>query len=555
MQLLYNATIYTQDHGNPVASAVAIQNGHILDIGSDEQILAEVSSNTHRKDLTGLTIIPGLCDSHIHLEYLALGLQKINCETATKAECLHRVAERAKITPPGEWILGHGWNHNEWSDTATGERNRSTIAGGLPSAMELDAVAPNHPVFLTAKSLHSAWVNSLAMQIVGINSHTPEPEGGKIVCTPGNTLSGGIQGNPTGILLERATELVSQRLPEPSIEEISQAILKTQSMLWQMGITSVHDFDGQRCFSALQMLHARGELQLRVIKGITFENLQHAVSFGLFTGSGDNFLRIGSVKLFADGALGPKTAAMFQPYDGETPVDANTGILFLNEEELIKIGKETSQNGLSLAIHAIGDRANHVVLNAYTALRQFEHARGLPALRHRIEHVQLIQPDDVNRLAELDVVASMQPIHATSDMVTADRYWGKRVANAYTWRTLLNHNTILAFGSDAPVESPNPFWGLHAAVTRRRADGSPGPQGWQPAQRLNVTEALGAYTVGAAYAAGMENLLGKLAPGYLADLVILDTDPFTCDPDHLRNICPLATMVNGNWVWQADAIV
>jgi predicted amidohydrolase YtcJ len=168
--------------------------------------------------------------------------------------------------------------------------------------------------------------------------------------------------------------------------------------------------------------------------------------------------------------------------------------------------------------------------------------------------VQLIHPEDVNRLAELGVIASMQPIHATSDMVAADRHWGKRVANAYAWRTLLNHNTILAFGSDAPVESPNPFWGLHAAVTRRRADGSPGPQGWQPAQRLNVAEALGAYTVGAAYAAGMENLLGKLAPGYLADLVVLDTDPFTCDPDNLRNISSVATMVNGIWVWQASAI-
>jgi len=554
MLLLHNATIYTQDHRNPVASAVVVHNGRILAIGSDEQILAEFSTNAHRKDLNELTIIPGLWDSHLHLEYLALGLQKIDCETATKAECLHRVEERAKITPPGEWILGHGWNHNEWPDVVTGNGTQSTTPGGFPTAKELDAVAPNQPVFLTAKSLHSAWVNGLAMQKVGITSHTPEPKDGKIVHYPSNTQSGGKQGDPTGILLERAMELVSQRLPEPSIDEVSRAILKTQSMLWQMGITNVHDFDGERCFSALQMLHARRELQLRVIKGIPFENLQHTISLGMCTGSGDDFLRIGSVKLFADGALGPKTAAMFQPYDGEPLAEANCGILFLNEVELFKIGKQASQNGLSLAIHAIGDRANHEVLNAYALLRQYEHAQGLPALRHRIEHVQLIHPEDINRLAELGVIASMQPIHATSDMVAADRHWGKRVANAYAWRTLLNHNTILAFGSDAPVESPNPFWGLHAAVTRRRADGSPGPQGWQPAQRLNVAEALGAYTVGAAHAAGMENLLGKLAPGYLADLVVLDTDPFTCDPDNLRNISSVATMVNGNWVWQASAI-
>jgi predicted amidohydrolase YtcJ len=204
-----------------------------------------------------------------------------------------------------------------------------------------------------------------------------------------------------------------------------------------------------------------------------------------------------------------------------------------------------------MTAHAIGDRALHEILDGYEQLRSYERERGLPALRHRIEHVQIIHPDDARRLGKLGIIASMQPIHATSDMLAAEKYWGERVNLAYAWQTQLDAGAILAFGSDAPVESPNPFWGLHAAVTRRRTDGSPGPDGWHPEQRLTMREALEGYTIGAAYAAGLEDRLGRLSPGFYADLIVLEKDPFTCPPDDLLTMQSAATMLGGEWLWQA----
>jgi predicted amidohydrolase YtcJ len=247
-----------------------------------------------------------------------------------------------------------------------------------------------------------------------------------------------------------------------------------------------------------------------------------------------------------DGALGPHTAAMFQPYIGE---DDNRGILNMDGEELFEYGRKAAQVGLGLTVHAIGDRANHEVLNAYEQLRAYEQENHLPALRHRIEHVQVIHPDDAARLGKMDIIASMQPIHATSDMLMADAFWGERSRLAYAWRTQLDHGARLALGSDAPVESPNPFLGLYAAVTRRRADGSPSPEGWYPEQKLTLAEAWEGFTLGPAYAANMENRLGRLAPGYLADLIVLEKDPFTCMPEELLTMQSSATMVGGEWVY------
>jgi predicted amidohydrolase YtcJ len=239
---------------------------------------------------------------------------------------------------------------------------------------------------------------------------------------------------------------------------------------------------------------------------------------------------------------------MFQPYLNEPE---NLGILNLDAEELFELSRRAALAGLSMTVHAIGDRAVHEVLDAFEQLRAYEKEQSLPHLRHRIEHVQVLHPDDAPRLAKLDVIASMQPIHATSDMSMADRYWGERSSLAYAWRTQLNHGARLAFGSDAPVETPNPFLGLHAAITRQRADGSPSAEGWYPAQKLTLTEALEAYTLGPAYAANAEGRLGKLAPGYLADLIVLDQDPFDCHPSEMLTMAPSATMIAGAWVWQA----
>lgn len=299
---------------------------------------------------------------------------------------------------------------------------------------------------------------------------------------------------------------------------------------------------------ALQQLHTRGKLKLRVTKSIPIEDLDHAVELGLRTGFGDDWLRIGSVKAFMDGALGPHTAAMFQPYEKEPE---NRGILNMDAEELFESGRRAAGAGLSLAVHAIGDRANHEVLDAYEQLRRFERDNNLSPLRHRIEHVQILHPDDAGRLAHMGIIASMQPIHATSDMHMADQYWGERAQHSYAWSTQLKQGAHLAFGSDAPVESPNPFLGLHATVTRQRADGSPGPEGWYPEQRLSLQQAIEGFTLGPAYAAGMESRLGKLVPGYLADLIVIAKDPFTNPPADLLKMESSATMFGGEWVWQS----
>lgn len=531
MKLLYNARIHTQNPAQPAATAIAIERDRVVAVGGTDELFNRFT-RAQPENMDGRVILPGLTDAHIHLKAYALGLQKIECETDTKEECLRRVAERVKRAKPGEWILGHGWNQNSWSPSpGRGE-------GGFPHASDLDAIAPNNPVYLTAKSLHAGWVNTAAMRLANITAQTPDPQHGQV--------QRDAQGNPTGILLETAMALAAHVIPDPSEADVADAMEKAQSILWRMGLTGVHDFDRRDSFMALQLLHAQGRLKLRVLKNLPVELLDQAHELGLRGGFGDEMLRIGNVKVFMDGALGPHTAAMFQPYLGE---ENNRGILNMDGEELFEHGRKAAGVGLGMTVHAIGDRANHEVLNAYEQLRRYERENRLPALRHRIEHVQVLHPDDTARLGALDVVASMQPIHAVSDMKMADDFWGsERARLSYAWRTQLDSGARLVFGSDAPVESPNPFWGLHAAVTRRRADGSPSADGWYPEQKLTLAQAWEGFTLGPAYAAYMDDRLGRLAPGHLADLIALEKDPFTCDPDELLSMQSSATMVAGEWV-------
>lgn len=530
MKLLYNANIYTLDPAQPKASAILMDGGRIRALGGKDALEAMPHGGVEKQDMRGATILPGLTDAHLHLEQYALSLTKIDCETKTKDECLRRVAERVKQAKSGEWILGHGWNHNEWSGS-----------GELPAAKDLDALAADNPVYLTAKSLHAAWANSAALRLAGITADTPDPKDGAIQRNS--------SGQATGALLETARFLVEQVIPEPSVNEVAQAIEKAQPILWRMGLTGLHDFDRRKSFMALQQLRAQGRLKLRVNKNLPVESLDHAFELGLCTGFGDDWLWIGSVKAFMDGALGPRTAAMFQPYLNDPD---NRGILNMDGVELFEYCRRAADVGLSMTVHAIGDRANHEVLNAYERLRKYETEKGLPRLRHRVEHVQVLHPDDAPRFAQLEVIASMQPIHASSDMYAADRFWGERSALAYAWRAQLNYGARLAFGSDAPVESPNPFWGLHAAVTRRRADGTPSAEGWYPEQKLSLAEALSAYTFGAAYAANAEHRLGKLASHYLADLIVLERDIFSAAPDALLDTNPSAVMIDGEWVYASS---
>ena len=523
--LLYNGAIRTLDPALPVASAVAIRGGRILAAGADDEMRQRLPGlpSGQQVNLEGRAVLPGLTDAHLHFEWYALGLKNVNAETATLDECLARVAAQAARTPAGRWVTGLGWNQNAWG-------------GAFPTAADLDRAAPNHPVFLSAKSGHAGWANSLAMRLANVSAATPNPPRGEIQRDAG--------GQPTGIFFEDAIELVSHRAPEETSDEVATAMLAAQQNAWRAGLTGIHDFDGRRSFTAFQLLRERGQLGLRVVKQIKVPHLAEAIGLGLRSGFGDDWLRIGNIKVFMDGALGPRTALMIEPYDGEPD---NRGITVTDKEELYEFATQAAANGLAMTVHAIGDKANHDLLDVYATIRDEERGRGQPPLRHRCEHVQLLHPDDYTRLGRLNVIASMQPIHATSDMDMADRYWGARCAGAYAWRTQLEAGAVLAFGSDCPVEDFNPFWGIHAAVTRQRADGRPGPDGWYPDQRLTVEEALRGFTQGAAYAGYAEHRLGSLAPGYLADLIVLDRDIFTVAPSAIHDTQVLGTLIGGEW--------
>lgn len=527
MRVLYNAKIRTNNAQQPAVQALAIDHGRVIAAGGDAAI-RDQHPGAEQIDMHGQVIWPGLTDAHIHLHLYSFALKNINCETPTRDECLRLVAEKTRQVRPNEWIQGFGWNQHNWVE-------------GFGTSTDLDAVAPAHPVYLVAKSGHAGWANSAALRAAGITRASVDPQGGKI---------GRFEdGSPNGLLFETAMELVEKAIPVPTDEEVAESLDSAQETLFRVGITSVHDYDRRQCFSALQMLQQRGRLRLRVIKSIPLEDLEQAVAIGLRTGFGNDVLRIGSVKLFADGALGPRTAAMLQPYENDRE---NTGILLLDNEQIFEYGQQATSHGISMAIHAIGDRANHEVLLAYEQLRRYEREHNLPPLRHRIEHVQVLHPDDYGQLAGLDIIASVQPIHATSDMYAADKHWGSRSAGAYAFRMLIERGTRVAFGSDSPVELPNPFLGLHAAVTRQRPDGSPGDSGWYPDQRLSLEQALHGFTTGPAYAAGLENQMGQLAPGFLADLIVLEQNPFSQPASQLHAVQPLATMIGGEWVWQQN---
>lgn len=524
MRILHNAKIFTLRDDHPTASAIAINEGKIAAVGRLDDLLPLATRATELVDLQGSTIWPGLTDSHVHLQMYALGLKFVDCETISREECIQRVANKVSQSPAGTWVQGHGWNQNDWPE-------------GFGNTDLLDVISPNNPVYLTAKSLHAGWANSAALRMAGITQTTPDPADG--------IIQRDASGRPTGILFESAMGLLESAIPALSQNQITEAIDQAQPVLWSMGLTGVHDFDRRSCFRALQTLDSTGKLKLRVVKSIPLEDLEHAVAVGLQTGFGSEHLRIGSVKLFADGALGPQTAAMIQPYEN---VPDNFGLLFLDAEQIVEHGQLAARSGLSLAIHAIGDRANHEVLKAYAQLRQLETNESRPHLLHRIEHVQVLHPDHLQQLAELNIAASMQPIHTTSDMDTADRHWGSRARYAYAFKTLRDRGTRLIFGSDAPVESPNPFWGLHAAVTRQRHSGYPAPDGWNQQERMELQQALESYTTQPAFVAGWGDRLGRLAPGFNADLIVLPSNPFQIDPSTLHSIKPDRVMIAGEWV-------
>ncbi|MCE5257647.1 MAG: amidohydrolase, partial [Chloroflexi bacterium] len=524
-QLLFiNGRIHSLNPGQAVASVLLIRGGRVAYLGDDPAAGGLARRGVETIDLPGACVLPGLTDAHLHLQWYAEGLAQVQAEQPRAEDVLAEVGRRAAELPEGAWITGYGWDHNAWG-------------GELPSAAMLDACAPLHPVRLMAKSGHALWVNSAALHLADINSATLDPDGGQIVHTPA--------GDPSGILLENAMQLIKRIIPPATPASLLPAMRRALALLARAGLTGVHNMDGAAAFAAEQMLLERGELALRIVQQIPLAQLDQSLALGLRSGYGSDRLRIGAVKMFMDGALGPRTAWMLAPYESEP---RTLGIETTPITEIYAAVARANAGGLACAIHAIGDRAVRQVLDAYEA-------GGALGIRNRIEHVQLIDEADLPRLAKLGVIASMQPLHATSDMLMADRHWGARCANAYAWRALQESGAVLAFGSDCPVETPDPLRGLHAAITRRRADGSPGEQGWYPAQRLTPEQALCAYTSGPAYAAGVEGRLGTLAPGKLADLTILERDPFTCDPAELPHTAVLGALVEMEFAWRDPGLV
>jgi hypothetical protein len=441
-------------------------------------------------------------------------------------EALQRVSQAAAGKGPDEWVHGYGWASDGWSDS------------GTPTAAALDRVAPHCPVLLDHRIfLHGAWVNSRALEIAGITARTPDPPGGKIQRDE--------QGNPTGILFEEAVTLVSRHVPPLRTPRLAEAMRKAQELCWQVGLVGLHDLDGASSFRALQSLHRQGQLGLRVIKNLPVDLLEHAVALGLQSGFGDDWLRIGSIKIFADGALGTRSALLFAPY-GDDP--RNYGITVTDKALMLEQALRASREGLSLAIHAIGDRAVHDVLDVLEVVRGDEAERGIPPqhLRHRIEHLQICPAADRERLAPLGVIASMNPYHVIPDAEVVDRILGERGRFTHTYRDVLETGATVVFSSDAPFAPIDPWQGIMAAVMRQSPE-SPFNRGWYPEQKLTLAEAIHGFTMAAAITAGQERRQGSVSEGKLADLVIFDRDIFDLSPDGYPEVAVDGTLVGGEF--------
>ena len=519
IRILHNARIFTGVKGHPWAHALALARGRV--VATDRAALDwRGAPDVAIEDMNGALVVPGLTDAHIHLMWYAQGLRELDLRDLDREATLAAIAAKAAESEPGAWITGRGWDQNIWKDTA------------YPSAAELDRVAPRHCVMLNAKNGHAIVANSLAMAAGGVTADTVDPEHGRV--------ERDVRGDPTGMFFEDAMAYVGRAKPRPGLSELVDLIDEAQGNLMARGITGGHDVDGNPAFGAIQELKRQGRLRIRVVKYVRLEALDGVIDAGLRSGLGDDQLRLGGLKLFADGALGARTAAMFEPYEEEPD---NLGMLTLAPDRLMEISQRAAANGLALAIHAIGDRTNRIVLDVLEAVQSID-----PSLRHRIEHVQLIDRADQTRLGHSGIVASMQPIHAIHDQRMADRYWGDRSAQAYAWRSIQDAGATLAFGSDCPIEIFDPFLGLYAAVSRRsETDGYPGADGWYSEQRLTLTESLRAFTWGGAYAAGLEDRLGCLAPGYHADLIVLDRDIFALPPEALLETKVERVMIAGAW--------
>lgn len=519
--VLYNGRIHAPN--GVIQSAIACASGRILALCADDEARSWLGLGGEAVDLGGRLVLPAFHDAHTHFAAFALSRSAVDLKGVTSpTEAARRVGEAARSLAPGAWITGWGWSHDLWG-------------GELPTRALLDQAAPSYPVALSRNDGHGMWVSSEALRRAGITRNTPDPERGAIRRDP--------TGEPTGVLTERAMDPVEAVIPEPTHAEIVRAIEAALPIAYRAGLGAITCMERLADYRAYRTLRDEGRLGLRVGMCLSAGDFEEEVELIAREGRGDVWLHWTHLKLFADGALNPRTAWMLEPYADDP---SNRGIAVTPPDEIRRWSERAAAAGFPLAVHAIGDAANRAVLGALEATRDCWEPLGL---RPRIEHVQTLAPSDVPRFAALGIVASMQPIHCTQDLLVADRALGPRADRAYVFRSLADSSATLAFGSDCPVETLDVLAGLYAATTRRRANGYP-EGGWYPAQRLTLDEAVRAYTLGAAQAEGEAHRRGSLEPGKLADLVILSRDIFAAAPEALLDTRVDGSIVDGEWKYR-----
>lgn len=527
---LHNVNGYTSsDDGVRQFSVLVFDDaGKVVATGGDELLAGTAGGD--RIDGGGATVLPGLIDAHAHV--YGLGFLKTSLDITgvpSVDDAANRIRDYAAENPHSRWILGRGWNQVLWP------------VKEFPTAAHIDAVVSDRPVWLRRIDGHAAWANSAAMKLAGIDNDTPDPVGGKILRDD--------NGHATGIFVDLAMDLIEQHLPKAEKDDYRQALKSAVDALVAEGMTSVHDAGIDLMNAEVYISMAdNDELDMRIyaMTGGAGEVLD-AIGKPLRS-YGNDRLEIASVKLYADGALGSRGAAMIEPYSDDAE---NRGLAFWTQGELDRMVAKANDMGFQVGIHAIGDLGNRMALDAFEAAQQGKSS----ALRNRVEHSQIIALEDIPRFAALGVIASMQPTHATSDMNMAeDRVGPDRILGGYAWRRLLDSGAVIASGSDFPVELSNPFHGLYAAVTRQGRDGEP-EDGWYSDQALTRAEALHSFTLAAAYAAHQEDRLGSLEPGKWADFIIIDRDYFTIPASEIDDIQVLQTWVGGEKVYDANLTV
>ncbi len=529
--IVTNARIYTVDEAHPSAQALAVKDGRFLYAGSESEVMALRGPSTKVVDAGGHTVIPGMVDAHAHLLGLGEALEQVNLVgTRSYEEVVARVVAAAKGQPAGKWIRGQGWDQNDWADTR------------FPTHDALSRALPNNPVYLTRVDGHAGLANAAAMRAAGVTAKTPDPRGGR--------LERDASGAPTGVFVDNAQGLIERVIPAPTREDTRKALATAIKEAQRYGLVGVHDpGESRSTIDLMEEMGKAGELPFRlyVMIGDDSAALAHYMAIGPRSGLYDNHLWVRSIKLYADGALGSRGAALLEPYSDDPK---NTGLLVSTPAHIEAVAERALQSGFQVATHAIGDRGNRLVLDAY---EQALKAHPTADHRFRVEHAQIINHDDIPRFAQLGVIPSMQAVHQTSDMYWAGSRLGSgRLLGAYAWRSLLNTGVIIPNGSDVPVESVNPLFSFHSAVSRQDADNWP-TGGWMPEQRMTRGEALKSMTIWPAYAAFQEQIMGSITAGKLADFVILDRDIMTVPEQDILGTSVLATYIGGTAVYERPA--